>query len=291
MNQQQQLVRLPEPSQMGQLILRGATNFAKRNKVVTGFYFFGWIFLLFVGSGTQLTIQQQRDYNAIMNTIDLQAEYLAENDYWNAKHIYESSRGWFWSCATPTCQKNYQNYLQKERMLKNVRNEGAARMSDAKRTAGLFSTVGVNEMKDSFWTYFYQGKQFAKRQSMWDALFIGIRQLHRGREETWIEYGLKVLIQVLINFTMGLIMSLIFFIFGLWGIVKSYQPNPIMAVFVFCGATAAAFAYVSTYLMAIYGATAGGIYGVLKVAESTATQQQRLHGGAGAQQRRRMHYE
>jgi len=60
--------------------------------------------------------------------------------------------------------------------------------------------IGVEEVKDSFWDYFNAGKQFAKRQSMWDAMFMGIRRL--GRDESVIEYALKVLLQVLINFSM-----------------------------------------------------------------------------------------
>ena len=47
-----------------------------------------------------------------------------------------------------------------------------ARMSDAKSVAGLFSEVGVGEVTDSFWGYFASGKQFAKRQSMWDAMWV-----------------------------------------------------------------------------------------------------------------------
>lgn len=82
---------------------------------------------------------------------------------------------------------------------------------------------------------------------------------------------------VLINFTVGLMMALIFFIFGLWGIIQSYQPNPLVAVLVFCGAAAAAFAYVVTYLLAIYGAAAGSLYGVLKLAETSARRAQINH--------------
>ena len=57
-----------------------------------------------------------------------------------------------------------------ERVLEGIRNEGYARMSDAKSVAGIFSEVGVGEVKDSFWQYFQAGKQFAKRQSMWDMM-------------------------------------------------------------------------------------------------------------------------
>ena len=72
-----------------------------------------------------------------------------------------------------------------------IRQEGAARMADAKQSVGILSEVGVGEVKDSFWQYLLQGKKFAQRQSMWDALFIGIRQVARGRDESMLEYGLK----------------------------------------------------------------------------------------------------
>ena len=91
--------------------------------------------------------------------------------------------------------------------------------------------------------------------------------------------------QVLMNFTMGLAMALIFFWTSLWGIVRSYEPNPLVATFLFLCSAAAGFSYVISYILAIYGAAAGGVYGLLKVAESS----QRAHIGQ-AQQQQRMGY-
>ena len=91
-----------------------------------------------------------------------------------------------------------------------------------------------------------------------------------GRDESVIEYGLQLLMQVLVNFSLGLIAALCVFIFGLWGIVKSYQPDPFTVAAFFIGAACAAFAFVSTYLFLIYGAAAGRVYGVAKVIESNA---------------------
>jgi len=105
--------------------------------------------------------------------------------------------------------------------------------------------------------------------------------MHRGRDETWFEFALKVLLQVLVNFSMGLIMALLMFVFGLWSIVRSYQANPLVAVAFFVGAACAAFAFVATYLLAVYGAAAGSVYGVLKVAETSARAQRRIEGGGG----------
>ena len=201
-----------------------------------------------------------------MNTINLEAEYNASHDYYQAQQAYHASKGWF-SCDS-LCQRNKERMNARHAVLQEIRQEGNARMSDAKSVAGLFSQVGVGEVKDSFWQYFAQGKQFAKRQSMWDAMFMGIR--HMGRDESMLEYALRVLMQILVNFSMGLLMALVIFIFGLWSIIQIYQPNPLVAVVFFLSAACAAFAFVTSYLLAIYGATAGGLYGMAKLAETNA---------------------
>ena len=279
-----QVVRLPEPADVGQLVIRSAGAFAKRHKFITGGYLLGLLALIFVGSGTRLTWQQQQQYNRIMDTIDIQAEYDATERYWRARNAYQSTKGWF-SCDG-LCQRNKRRMEDTERDLQAIRQEGNARMSDAKAVAGLTSEVGVGEMKDSFWQYFTAGKQFAKRQSMWDIMFMAFRSVgQRGRDESTAEWIIKILMNVLINFSIGMIMTFVMFVLGLWSIIRSYQPNPIMAVVVFICASCAAFSFVATYLLAIYGAAAGGLYGMAKLAENQA----RIQNG-GAQQQQRMQY-
>lgn len=273
MNHRQQQIALPSVADIGTIALRGVTKFAKKNKVISGGYIFGILFLLLVGSGTKLSTTQLRNYNRIMDSIDLHAEYDASNRYAQSVQAYRATKGWF-SCDR-LCKANKKRMEQAEAALNEIRNEGYARMSDAKKVAGLFSEIGVAEVKDSFWNYFAAGKQFAKRQSMWDMMFLGIRKM--TRDESMMEYVLKVLMQVLINFSMGLVMCLIIFVASLWSIIRSYQPNPLTAVFFILGASCAAIAFVSTYLFAIFGAAAGGVYGLAKVVESS--NQGRIEGG------------
>lgn len=167
-NYNQQQVALPSFGTVSVMVARGIGNFAKRHKVISGSYIFGILFLLLIGSGTKLSVDQTRRYNAIMNSVDIHAEYEASNRYAEALHAYRATKGWF-SCD-PLCQRNKQRMDRAQAVLEDVRKEGYARMSDAKSVAGLFSEVGVDEVKDSFWQYFSAGKQFAKRQSMWDAM-------------------------------------------------------------------------------------------------------------------------
>ena len=159
-----------------------------------------------------------------------------------------------------------------EHELNLIRAEGNARMSDAKAVAGLGSQVAVQEMQDSFWQYLAAGKRFAKRQTAWDIMWMGIRSIGRGRDESWGEYAIKVLIYILINFSMGLLSALTFFVIGLWNILRSYQPNPVTAVVAFLMASSAATAFVVSYLLAMIGAGAAGVYGMAKLAESSNRQ-------------------
>ncbi|GAX26560.1 hypothetical protein FisN_21Lh028 [Fistulifera solaris] len=281
---QQQIIALPNPDQMGTLILRGSVAFIRRNPVVSGTYFLGILLLIiFGGGGRPLTPEQHYEYHRILQTVDLQAEYRATDDYWRAYHAYQASRGWLWGCDA-VCTRNYQRMKEAERIMHLIQQEGAARTADAKNAAGLLSEIGIGEVQDSFWGYFHAGKRFAKRQTMWDMMFMGIRSMSRGRDESWMEFAVKVLLQVLLNLSMGLVMALIFFVMGLWTIVRSYQPNPLVAVLFFCGGAIAAFSFVVTYLLAVYGAAAGGVYTILKVAENAS--QARI----ADQQRQRVQY-
>ena len=195
-------------SNLGTLALSSVKRFGKRHKIISFGYLYGLttlLLLLLLGSGTKLTLDQQRQYNRIMNTIDLNAEYNAASAYHVAYAQYYNSKGWI-SCDAH-CQ-HYKRLMEKKKHVwEEIKAEGNARMSDAKSVAGLFSEVGVNEVKDAFWEYFASGKQFAKRQSMWDAMFMGMRSM--SRDESMVEYLLKMLIQVLINFSMGLVMALV----------------------------------------------------------------------------------
>jgi hypothetical protein len=168
MNNNNQVATLPSVGTMGAMVVRGIGQFAKRNKVISGSYIFGILFILLIGSGTKLSVDQSRRYDAIMSTVDIHAEYQASSNYAEAMHVYRSTKGWF-SCDH-VCQRHKAHMEKQKAILDDVRREGYARMSDAKSVAGIFSEVGVGEVKESFWQYFSQGKSYAKRQTMWDAM-------------------------------------------------------------------------------------------------------------------------
>jgi len=88
------------------------------------------------------------EYSKIMNTIDVQAEYDASNDFWTANQNYKATKGWF-SCDG-ICQRNKGKMEDAKYRLDQIRKEGNVRMSDAKSVAGLFSEVGVGEVQGMY---------------------------------------------------------------------------------------------------------------------------------------------
>ena len=50
---------------------------------------------------------------------------------------------------------------------------------DANHQLGLFSSHAVDATKNLFWSRFAAGKQFAKRMTLWDAVFVGMRSMGR----------------------------------------------------------------------------------------------------------------
>lgn len=286
----QQVAVLPAVGDVTSLIVTGAGRFARANPILTGSYLFGIAVLLFFSSGIPLTAEKHVKYHRILKTIDLQAEFTATQSYWNARNDYLATKGWFFSCDK-TCQRNKARMQQAERHLAEVRKVGDEKMREAKRTVGVLSSVAAEEIRESFWQYFDAGKQFAKRRSMWDLFFMSFRSMRRGRDESMLEFGLKVLLQVLVNFSMGLMIALVMFVTGLYGLVRSYAGNPIVAVIAFCSAALAGFAFVTTYLMALYGAAAASVYGVLKLAETSTRARIAQERRQGQRVEYRPHYE
>ena len=101
-----------------------------------------------------------------------------------------------------------------------------AGLSDAKKGVGVLSEYAVAEARDSFWRAFAGGKSFAKRQSMWDLMFAGLRFSGR-RDESTAAVVIRWLINLLFNFTLGLCGALGVFLWRLRALVASYQPNPL----------------------------------------------------------------
>ena len=100
----------------------------------------GVLLVLCIGSGTKLTYSQQREYNRIMSSINVDAEYATSSRYATAVANYRATKGWF-RCDN-LCQRNKRRMEEAREDLEAIRREGHERMSQARSVAGLFSEIG-----------------------------------------------------------------------------------------------------------------------------------------------------
>lgn len=97
-----------------------------------------------------------------------------------------------------------------------------ALVSDAKAAMGVWSEHGLMETRRLFWDSYESGKVFARRQTFYDAVFAVI---YGRTEEHFLAFILKWLFNTLVNFTVGMSVAVMAFIFKLPGLLWSFQAS------------------------------------------------------------------
>lgn len=201
------------------------------------------------------------------------AMHQADSRYYNAK-------GWFWSCDD-RCQKAYDKLNMAKADMARVQHKRDAILKEARQEVGIWSVFGVKDVRKRFWDSWQNGKDWAARWTMMDAMFMMIG----GKEETLVSVALKVLFQYIVNLTMGLVGAFFFFMYSVYSLVVAYGEPALSGLAFFLLVLVAAMATVGTYLVAIYGTVAGGgLYLVKQAAKHAALE------GDGRRPRRQVQY-
>ncbi|KNC86740.1 hypothetical protein SARC_01119 [Sphaeroforma arctica JP610] len=230
----------------------------------------------FFAPHVELKTPQGATYSGIvdrkLDNLPVDEFQTAQDNLWRAEHEYRQSQGFLWSCSgpCPELKEEYHLALQEFNQAEAEYNQG---ISDAKREVGLFSSYGVEETRNMFWGKFSSGQRFAKRQTMWDAMFMGIGAM--TRDETMGSYILRVVMNMILNFTIGLIGALIGFWWGLWGLITSYQASTWQGLFFFVLAGLAGWSMVSATIGGLVMGTAGSLYVMQKIAAANQIEGQR----------------
>lgn len=264
---------------IGTLIASGARAAVRNYPKVSAAYVIGLSVLLFA-SGFAVDQATKRIYDTQMAKVEA-LEYGALGKAFDKKQAsydhYYYSKGWF-SCDS-TCNNNYRRYLDAEEKFNVVAAERDRLESEARKTVGLFSEYGVADCRRQFWAAWERGKEVAKRMSWWDALFIGMSS---RRDEDGIATLLRLLGQVLMNFTIGLFVHIFSFLYNLIWFVRSYQAGIGGAIF-FTLAACAAVAMFMTYILGMFAVFGGGAYALVKFGRGDPALNN--NGGRGGQQR------
>jgi len=240
------------------LLVNAGIHAVVKNPIKVGVWAVGLLICLFF-QGIKVTPEQQGVYNEAIEKVREQSDYVAEaySRMHDADYRYKNSQGWFWSCDS-SCQVKKRSFLDAQASWQKEKLKEQQAMRIAKKGVGLFSEYGVLDCRWLFAQNFAGGKQFAKRQTQWDALFMGIQAM--GRDETFVSYLLRLLSTMLFNFTLGVMGALLGFLWSLWGLIVEYQANLAIAVTFFVLASLAAFSFATLWLLGIYAAAAGTVY-------------------------------
>ncbi|CAE8718595.1 unnamed protein product [Polarella glacialis] len=139
--------------------------------------------------------------------------------------------------------------------------------------------AGVGEGLDLRQSVLRPGKQ----HTMMDAMFMAFSG---GEKETAMSMAMKLLMQYIVNLTMGIIGAFVFFVYNVYTLVVSYGESALSGLAFFLLVVVAGMATVGTYLVAIYGTVAGGGIFLLKQAAKQAA----VEGGRAGARPRQVQY-
>lgn len=266
------------------VIARKLGRFVARRKTIASFYLLG-LFLACFGSGFSVDEHAASTYGDKINqvstlTANQTASLVAKLSV--AERLYYEKKGWF-SCDT-TCMAYYNDVLVLRDDLARIKAKRDGLLLEAKSNVGAWSSIGISELRESFWDSWERGKEAARRLTMVDAIFISLSAFgaspHDARDDSFLYTVFQILLQFLINLSVGLITSLIIFLVDAWSIIASYGPSFLSSISLFVLVIVASSSIVVTAIGGLFGSFTAGVYLMIRGAEKRA----RLHGSSSSRQ-------
>ncbi|CAK9112317.1 unnamed protein product [Durusdinium trenchii] len=175
----------------------------------------------------------------------------AEVELEKAESAYYSKSGLF-SCDD-ACQKAYDKVQMARAEVRRVQDHRDRVLSEGRHEVGIWSSYGVQDVRNSFWKAWQSGKDFASRLTFYNVLFsVG------ARDESLYIMIFRVIMQYVVNLTMGLIGAFGFFLYNMYYLILSYGASFFSGLAFFLLATVAGLSLLSTYLCSLYAVVAGG---------------------------------
>jgi len=263
---------------IGALVIGTVTGVVKKRPVGVSIWLLG-LLLAAAAKGFAVDDQTRESYQITLQ----QAEEVDNNELAKALRAYQradeqhyNSKGWFWACNMK-CQQNLDKANMAKQDVARVQKKRDGIMTEARKEVGIWSVYGVQDVRNAFWSAWKSGKDFAARYTMMDAMFMAFRS---SREESMAQMAMKLVMQYIINLTMGLIGAFFYFIYNVYYLVISYGESALSGLAFFLLVLVAGMSTVGTYLFAIYGTVAGGgLYLVKQAAKQAALEQERYPNG------------
>jgi len=254
----------------------------------SAFVFSWWVlglYALFFAQGLTPSAESEQRYSELMQQAVFSPEAREiEHEMRRAMRDLDQVHVWGWRWREPYSRlvPERKAYLAvAQRNLNAALAERDAIISEAKSEVGIWSTYGVEEVRDKFWKAYQSGKDFAKRMTWWDVL-LGVGGSRD--EEAWVTL-MRWAGQIMMNFTVGLISALVSFGFSLVSMIWEYKASLAGGLLFFVVAFSAASSMVAAFIGGMYATAAGGVYVLAKQARNA-----RLEGRGGGQPRRNLRH-
>lgn len=266
---------------VGALAISTAISVAQQRPVLVSVWAFGLLLAAFAG-GLPVDEAAKEGYSVmlqhaeVIDSREFQQHALVELE--SAEKAYYQARGWFGACDAD-CGKARDRLHMAEEHAGQVQRRRDEALSEARHEVGIWSSFGVQDVRASFWAAWKSGKDFAARCTMYDAIFmVG------GRDETLATMVFKLILQYVVNLSVGLIGAFFFFMYSLYGLIVSYGSSFLTGAAFFLLVAVAGLSLIGTYLGGMYGAVVGGGIMLMQYAEQ---QQEAIEMGNMKGKRRR----
>ncbi|CAK9067179.1 unnamed protein product [Durusdinium trenchii] len=207
------------------------------------------------GSSTPVCLSLPLQYTTMLQQAEVidsrELGQQAEVELEKAESAYYSKSGLF-SCDD-ACQKAYDKVQMARAEVRRVQDHRDRVLSEGRHEVGIWSSYGVQDVRNSFWKAWQSGKDFASRLTFYNVLFsVG------ARDESLYIMIFRVIMQYVVNLTMGLIGAFGFFLYNMYYLILSYGASFFSGLAFFLLATVAGLSLLSTYLCSLYAVVAGG---------------------------------
>jgi hypothetical protein len=173
------------PGQQGStIVLRGDENIlamaaghglklAKKHPAISLTWIAGLLLSVFATGLTPSREAVQR-YEQKMEHVSASTDDLLNAQYEcdSRQAEYRASKGWLFQCDT-ICRENKELAAEACTEMLRLQRDYDKQVAGAKGHLGVFSTAGVAEARDLFWSKAAGGQAYARRATLYDAIFAG----------------------------------------------------------------------------------------------------------------------
>lgn len=238
---------------LGALAVMGAKKFVQQRPVLTSVWVFGLLLALLasgfpVDDATKEAYSVMRQHADSLDSVELNR---ALGELRQEETKYSAASGWLGSCDE-NCTRAYDRVQMAKAEVTRWQRRRDDALSEARHEVGIWSKFGVQDVRDSFWSAWKAGKEFASRMTFWDTMFMTV-----GRDEPLQQVVIRMVLKYVVNLSLGLIGAFCYFMYSLYVLIVSYGPSIASGLAFFLLALVAGASVLGLYLSTMYGAVGG----------------------------------